>query len=209
MNPELQKRLKQVVFPSSQFCDETTAKKSICLHHTAGGGTGEQVFKGWESTTEKVATCVVISRDGTIVQGFSSNKWGYSLGLKTANYREIEKQTIGIEIISYGWLKIIGGKFVNAYGGIVKPDEVCDLGKEWRGFRYFQKYTNEQIESTRLLLKHWGDTYGISLKYDPNIFFLHPEAQKGASGVFTHASYRADKTDVFPQPELIAMLKTL
>jgi len=35
------------------------------------------------------------------------------------------------------------------------------------------------------------------------------KALKGESGIFTHNSIRKDKTDIFPQPEMIQMLKSL
>jgi hypothetical protein len=38
---------------------------------------------------------------------------------------------------------------------------------------------------------------------------LDNEALTGKNGVFTHVTYRADKSDMHPQPELIAMLTKL
>jgi hypothetical protein len=36
-----------------------------------------------------------------------------------------------------------------------------------------------------------------------------PDALSGAPGLYSHNSVRTDKSDVFPQKELIEMLKTL
>jgi len=57
--------IKQVGFPTSQFIQEEHPKAQIYLHHTAGGPSGEQVFVGWASNPERIATCVSISGKGT------------------------------------------------------------------------------------------------------------------------------------------------
>ena len=74
-------KTKQVHFRSYNY--EKIEKKQIYLHHTAGGPSGEQVFQYWETQANKVATCVAISNDGTIVQGFGSECWAYHLGMVT------------------------------------------------------------------------------------------------------------------------------
>jgi hypothetical protein len=38
---------------------------------------------------------------------------------------------------------------------------------------------------------------------------LNDDALNGKNGIFTHVSYRADKSDMHPQPELVEMLKGL
>ncbi|MFN9953859.1 MAG: peptidase C14 caspase catalytic subunit P20, partial [bacterium] len=70
-------------------------------------------------------------------------------------------------------------------------------------------YTDAQIESVRQLLLYWNKIHGIDLTYNEDIWQVSDRALKGENGVFTHNSYRKDKTDVSPQPKLIAMLKAL
>ncbi len=41
------------------------------------------------------------------------------------------------------------------------------------------------------------------------MFETNKQALNGYHGVFTHVSYREDKSDCHPQPELIQMLKSI
>jgi N-acetyl-anhydromuramyl-L-alanine amidase AmpD len=195
---------------------EEHPKKQIFLHHTAGGPDAKSVFKYWEQTPERVATCVAISRSGEIVQGFASKFWGFHLGLKNEHFRKhgvayqpLDKSSIGIEICAFGPLTKKGTKFINYVGGEIDADDVCELDKPWKGTKYWHKYTDEQIESVKQLLLHWRDKYGISLEYNDDIWDVTKRALRGENGVFTHNSVRPDKADVFPQPELVEMLKSL
>jgi N-acetyl-anhydromuramyl-L-alanine amidase AmpD len=195
---------------------EETNKSQIYLHHTAGGPDAKSVFKYWEQTPERVATCVAISRSGEIVQGFKSELWAYHLGLKNEHFKKngvefvaLDKISIGIEICAFGPLTKKGTKFINYVGGEIDADDVCELDKPWKGTKYWHKYTDAQIESVKQLLLHWRDKYGISLEYNEDIWDVTTRALRGENGVFTHNSVRPDKADVFPQPELVEMLKSL
>lgn len=202
--------LKQI--PFNNYIREKTEKKQIVLHHTAGGGKGEIVYAGWQSDRTPVATCVAISRDGTIVQGFGSEYWGYHLGMQIKHfgklpYKNLDKLSVGIELCNWGPLTYKSGEFKNYVNKIVDRSEVINL--EYKGFEFWQAYTDEQIESARLLLLHWRDKFGIPLEYNDDIWSVSPRALKGESGVFTHNSYRPDKADVYPHPQLVEMLKSL
>ena len=207
-------KTKQVHFRSYNY--EKIEKKQIYLHHTAGGPSGEQVFAYWETQPHKVATCVAISNDGTIVQGFPSECWAYHLGLGTKHfmsqglrYLPLDRMSIGIEICNYGPLTQKGGKYYNYVGGEIKKEDVTTLDKPYKGYKLWQSYTDEQIESVKELLIHWNTKYGIDLTYNEDIWDVTKRALKGEEGVFTHNSVRPDKADVYPHPKLIAMLKSL
>ena len=207
-------KTKQVHFRSYNY--EKIEKKQIYLHHTAGGPSGEQVFAYWETQPHKVATCVAISNDGTIVQGFGSECWAYHLGLGTKHflgqglrYLPLDRMSIGIEICNYGPLTQKGGKYYNYVGGEIKKEDVTTLDKPYKGYKHWQSYTDEQIESVKELLIHWATKYGIDLTYNEDIWDVTKRALKGEEGVFTHNSVRPDKADVYPHPKLIAMLKSL
>ena len=207
-------KTKQVHFRSYNY--EKIQKKQIYLHHTAGGPSGEQVFAYWETQPHKVATCVAISNDGTIVQGFGSECWAYHLGLGTKHFLgqglpflPLDRMSIGIEICNYGTLTQKGGKYYNYVGGEIKKEDVTTLDKPYKGYKLWQSYTDEQIESVKELLIHWATKYGIDLTYNEDIWDVSKRALKGEEGVFTHNSVRPDKADVYPHPKLIAMLKSL
>lgn len=214
--------LKQVIFSSNQYIQEEHPKKQIYLHHTAGNANGEQVFKDWESNTERIATCVTISGkgsncvDGQIIQGFSSKHWAFHLGLKESTfqkagvaYKSLDKISIGIEICNWGQLTLKNGKYYNYVNREVPADQVCKLDKPFKGFQYFHNYTDAQIASVKDLLIQWKAKYNIPITYNADIWDITPRALKGESGVFTHNSVRTDKVDVYPHPKLIEMLKSL
>jgi N-acetyl-anhydromuramyl-L-alanine amidase AmpD len=213
---EFLKQIKKFDFPKSEYFQEEHPKHQIYLHHTAGGPKAEDVYRWWIKDPPKVATCVVISRNGEIVQGFSSKHWAYHLGLKTKHfdlmgvpYKSLDKISIGIEICNWGQLRLKDGNFYNYVNKIVPKDEVYELKYPHRGYRYYQDYTPEQIKSVSNLLLYWNEFYGIPLTYNEDIWDLTLRAFKGESGVFTHNSVRPDKFDVYPNSNLINMLVTL
>lgn len=212
-------------FSKEQYIQEEHPKIQIYLHHTAGNSNGFDVYRFWESNPERIATCVTVCgkpkstdsfEDGRIVQGYSSKKWAYHLGLKESTfqkfnlpYKSLDKISIGIEICNWGQLTRKDGKFYTHANTVVSEENVVELSQPHRGFKYFHAITNNQIVSTEKLLRYWGQTYDIPLKYNEDIWDVNTRALKGESGVFTHNSVRFDKVDVSPQPKLIEMLKSL
>jgi hypothetical protein len=106
-------------------------------------------------------------------------------------------------------LKEKDGKFYTYVGSELPRDRVVKLEKPFRGHEYWEAYTDEQIESVRKLLLLWSDRYGIDLTYNDDIWDVTKRALSGENGVFTHNSVRPDKTDVYPDPRLIEMLRGL
>jgi N-acetyl-anhydromuramyl-L-alanine amidase AmpD len=155
-------------------------------------------------------------KDGEIYQAFPSKFWAYHLGLKQSVFKEygvayqsLDKLSIGIEICSWGQLTEKNGQYFNYVNKVVPKEEVCILDKSFKGYRYYHKYSEKQIASTKELLLHLSNEFDIPVKYNEDIFALNTKALSGEPGLYTHNSVRPDKVDVFPQPELIAMLKTL
>lgn len=204
--------------PTTEYFQEVAEKKQIYLHHTAGSSNPYGVVDDWRADTRgRIATCIVIGRDGTIVQAFSSKFWAYHLGVKSSTfvsykipYINLDKFSIGIELCNWGQLtKGKDGKYYNYVNKEIPPSEVIAFKQPFKGFYFFQKYTPQQIENTRRLLVYFNETYNIPIKYSPDIWQITPRALRGEPGLFTHNSVRADKVDIFPQPDFIEMLKTL
>lgn len=209
MNPLLSAKLKPLPFPwQNETWARPTKPTQVCLHHTASGAGVDGDRNYWANDKTQVSTPLIVDRDGTAFQLYSSSRWAFALGLQHAAYRTVEALTISLEIDSWGYLTKKGDKFYSWAG--TEVFDICDLGYKWRGQQYFHRYTDKQIETTRLLLEHWGVTYGIDLKYKGDeVFNLSQNAIYAAkSGVYSHASFRPDKTDCHPQKELIAMLKS-
>jgi len=215
--------LKEIIvvpFPDNQYKREVTDKNQIVLHHTVSGQGATGDIAWWRTTVDRVGTAMVINWDGKIYQCFSSKYWAWHLGLKTANNKKLNSESIGIEIDAWGallekegkwypvkWDKDLGKHIPNL---TIKPIEnVQKYDDGYRGFYGYEKYTDEQIEATRKLLVFFGEKYNIPLDYNSTMFDISDEALGGKAGVWSHTSYRTDMTDVHPQPELIKMLKSL
>lgn len=277
--------IKKYFLPENEYYPIQTKKKTIVLHHTEGGHRPDWVIQGWDKDKTKggkilkVATQYVIGGkstrdgnrdwDGAIFQAFPDEMWAHHLGTKNTNNAELNMQSIGIEICNYGPLiKSSNGMYFNYVNGLVPEEDVIDLGKNWRGYRYYHKYTDNQIESTLYLIRKLSDKFNINIKkgilelferINPNIgdmsviekqkflnmkgyfgingkpltedgvdgsntryatrtymdairgnwgaFEYNQLANHGGEGIWSHTNYRKDKSDVYPDPRLIEMLK--
>jgi len=215
MELDLQK-IVQERLDSNQYNHEEHPKRQIYLHHTAGGPSATNVAKFFNSQPGRVATAFIIGAKGTIVQCFSSKHWAYHLGLNQevfteagVTYQSLDKISVGIEICNYGPLTKRNGYYYNYLGARVDYTEVEFLDKKYKGHIYWQKYTDAQIESTRQLLVYLCDTYKIPRDYYATIFDIDKRALQGDRGIFTHNSVRKDKSDIYPCPRMIEMLKSL
>ena len=151
--------------------------------------------------------------DGLILRAFDEKYWAHHLGCKTANNKKLNQQSIAIEVCNYGGLTLSrDGKYLTYVNTEIKPENVFTLDKPWRGYKYYQEYSDKQIESLRKLLVYLGETYKINIKkvWDAKYFDIDKVALTDAgTGVFTHVNCRADKSDMSPSPKLIKMLNSL
>ena len=209
-------KIKQARLKESQFFAEESLKTQIYLHHTAGGGNAEAVSRYWNGNTERIATAFIIGQNGLIVQCFSSRHWAWHLGVgekefkaQGVPYKNLNKSSVGIEVCNWGYLKEKDGKFYNYVNARVPESMVTTLDTPYKGYKHWYKYTDAQIESTRQLLVYLCETYDIPKEYRSEIFGLDKEAFKGTPGIYTHNSVRKDKSDIYPCPRMIEMLKKL
>ena len=209
-------KIKQACLKESQFFAEESLKTQIYLHHTAGGGNAEAVSRYWNGNTERIATAFIIGADGLIVQCFSSKHWSWHLGVgqkefkdQGVPYKNLNKTSVGIEVCNWGYLKEKNGKFYNYVNAPVPESMVTTLDTPYKGYKHWYKYTDAQIESTRQLVVYLCETYDIPKDYRAEIFGLDVEAFKNTKGIYTHNSVRKDKSDIYPCPRMIEMLKNL
>ena len=215
-------KINEIKFPSSQYFDEVVTKKQIVLHHTVSDPTSAVGdINSWLSDTTRIATYIILSHDGTVNKCFKSNQWAHHLGMKSDTLKklgfkdsgtrnlDLNKHSIGIEIDAWGGLVKKDGVFMNAYGRPISNKlEVVEC--DWRGFKYFQKYSKAQIDALYELLPILMKAYNISSNgiKDGNLD-VRMDALSGQSGIYSHTSYRSDKSDIYPDEELIKMLKLI
>lgn len=215
---------------SDQFFSETNVKKQVVIHHTVSGDGIDGDFSWWNNSADRIATSIIIGRDGTIYQCFKTSSWAHHLGIKTnflkakgfSDYKSrniiLNKQSIGIELDSWGGLvKHSDGKFYpaltpttpNLKAKPIDGKNVATYSNGFRGYKYFEKYTNPQLVEMGKLLLYFGRIYSIPMNYNPDMFGVSLKALAGNPGIWSHVSYREDKSDCHPQPELIELLQAV
>lgn len=205
-------------FPENQFVKRISEKTQVALHHTVSGKGVEGDIGWWLSQPQRIATHFIVDWTGKIHQNYSTKYWGYHLGCGNA---KLDACTIAIEIDSWGGLmqddkgswrparrdkktgKYLPDKRIKG----LSDDRILLLDEPYRGFKAYEKYTDAAIESLRRLLVYCNEKYGIPINYDERIWDYFSAAVDGVPGVYSHTSYRKDKSDVYPCPRLIEMLK--
>jgi len=222
-----------------EYYKEETSKNTLWLHHTAGGSRPDWSIGSWEKDYQKddngnpildtngspeslrVATSYVIGRkssssddkfwDGRILRAFDDKFWAYHLGI-SKNSKNLNSRSIGIEICNYGPLSMRkDGTFYNYVNKPIRENEVVELSNPFRGYKYWEKYTELQLENLRKLILHLSDKWGIQYEkgiYDEN-WFEYNDRWFSTGGLRTHTQVRKDKFDLFPQPELIQVLNSI
>jgi N-acetyl-anhydromuramyl-L-alanine amidase AmpD len=227
--------VKNVLLKADEFYNEIFEKDTIYIHHTAGSHRPDWVVNSWEhdktqaGLTLKVATSYIIGGvstrdltdvtwDGVIVKTFEDKYWAHHLGTTGANNSILNKKSIGIEICNYGPL-VLGkdGQYFNYVNSPVPANMVVKLNKPFRGYTYYHAYTEKQIAALKelfldIIKRHPKINLKKGLREDianPDFLELNQAALKGYPGVWSHSNVRKDKFDVYPHPQLIALLHSL
>ncbi len=230
-------QIKQYYLRPDEYFTTTEPKRSIFLHHTAGWNNPRAVVNDWERDTRgRIGTAFVIGGvnpvttdnryDGEVVECFPY-KTGYAWHLGIGN-TSTHRNSVGVELCNFGYLvKNDKSQYVTYTGAIVDPKNVTYLTKPFRGYSFFQRYMDAQIVNLRDLIIRIGKETGIditlglqkriknfkdvykALDYDPAIV-------KGQDGLFCHTNVSGpnrfggyEKFDIFPQDEIISMIKSL
>lgn len=226
---ESKMEINEYLIKNTEYSNEKKMPKEyIFLHHTAGWNDPYAVVDNWErDKLGKIATHFVIGginiktadskHNGVVVQCIPDSAWAYHLGSVDAY---MHQHSIGIEICNFGALTKKGDKFYTYTNQVIPEKYVEDLGDEFRGYRYWHRYTDKQVESTRLLINYLADKFNINIDLGLkaklqngdvfNAFEYDKNAVKGKiKGILSHTSVRTDKLDVSPQPHLVQMIKNL
>jgi N-acetyl-anhydromuramyl-L-alanine amidase AmpD len=225
---------------SDLYYQEDVKKETIWLHNTGGGSRPDWSVNGWEKEFEKdlsgdpildqigrvkplkVGVSYIIGRksssidekiwDGKILNTFDDKYWAYHLGINSNQSLDLNSKSIGIEFCNYGPLTLgIDGRFYNSVNKVVNEKEVVKLNKPYRGYDYFERYTESQLESARALILHLINKHAIKIDgkiYNEN-WFNYNSYYHSNGGIRSHSHIRKDVFDIFPQKEMIQMLNSL
>lgn len=200
---------------TGQYIQQSKPKTQLFLHFTAGGPNAKNVIDYWDSNEPRVATPFVIDGDGDVFECFNPDYWSYHLGIKGTKGR-LDKASVGIEICNYGPLKLKDGKYYAWPGNYSKKtvpkDEVYSLPRGFRGFQYYQAFTDGQINATERLCEYLIEKYDIEVQYefDYSWFDYNNEViRKTLPGIWSHTSVRTDKFDLYPDHRILEMLNRL
>jgi len=223
--------IKKVNFASKNFVQERVKKTQIVLHHTVSGEGVEGDIAWWNKMDEKIATHYIIDRQGVVHQLFDDDFWAYHLGLTADHFRKfnmpfqnLNKTSIGIELDSWGPVLPSGDKYYPVKWDSASkkhvpdaakkplvhyPTEYC-TGAKYKGFQFFEMYTDKQLASLSKLLEKLCVDHGIPVGYKGDQFWIaNKMALSGQPGIWGHVSFRTDKSDPHPQPNLVKLLKTI
>jgi hypothetical protein len=226
--------IKDCLLLPEEYYNEVFEKDTIYLHHTAGSHRADWTIASWEHDKTKsglplkVATAYVIgglstrdfretSWDGVILRAFNDTYWAHHLGTKETNNSILNKKSVAIEICNYGGL-VLGndGNYYNYVKGIVPKEQVVKLVKPFRGYTYYHAYTDKQLTSLKeLLLDIVSRHPKINLKKglqelltEDNFLEINQAALKGLPGLWSHTNVRKDKSDIYPHPKLLELIKS-
>lgn len=187
---------KHHLLDDGQYYHYKTDKTRICLHHTSGES-AQSSITWWNLKPDHVSVPYIIPRNGEIWELFNPEYWAYALGI---NSSAAEKKTIHIEISNSGGLNKIGNKFYTTYGKEVPKDNVVTYKQKHRGFIYFEKYTDAQVEAVIYLIDFLSEKFNIKIADVKKFWWFDKNSSKK---LISHTTLRKDKSDIHPQPNLI------
>ena len=210
--------------PVGEYKQGPTNKEYVFIHHTAGWHNPYNCIDSWgRDSRGAVATEFVLGGqsvkgndtkyDGEMVQAFPEGSYGWHLGKNGSQH--MHTHSVAIEVCNFGYIK--DGK---TYAGTrVADDQIVTLSQPFRGYKDWHRYSDKQIESLHKLILWTSERDGIDVrkglpdlirKIGVSAFEFQDDAYYGrVKGLWTHTNTRKDKSDMFPQQELIDMLLSL
>lgn len=215
--------IKTHYLPKKEYLVGPTKKDWVFLHHTAGWNNPYNTINNWgRDKRGAIATEFVLGGqkitdgdstwDGELVQAFPTGGYGWHLG--TGN-NTMHRNSVGIEVNNFGWVRD-GKTYVNT---TALPSQIVTLVKPFRGHKTWHRYSDTQISVLRDWILFIADRDNIDVRKglpeliktkgaDAFDFFNVAHVTKNP-GLWNHTNVRRDKTDMFPQQELIDMLLSI
>ena len=210
--------------PTGEYKVGPTKKEFVFLHHTAGWNNPFKTIDSWgRDTRGSIATEFVLGGqsvkgddkkyDGVMAQCIPEGGYGWHLGKNGSQH--MHTHSVGIEVCNFGYIK--NGK---TYAGTTAHEsQIVTLPKPFRGHKDWHRYSDTQIETLRLWILFIAERDNIDVrkglvdeikKTGADAFEFNEDAYYGKiKGMWTHTNTRTDKSDMFPQQELMDMLLSL
>lgn len=216
--------INQKYMDKDEYLVGPTKKEYLFLHHTAGGNDPYAVGKMWNNDTRgRIGTEFVLggqsvftgsdTYDGTIVQCFPEGSYAWHLGENGSDY--MHSHSVGIEACNFGPIK----DGLTYTGQKANPLQIVELKQPFRGSKFYHRYSDKQLKTLRSLILYIADRDDIDVRKglvqeikNKGVlgFEFNSDAYYGkVKGIWTHTNTRKDKSDMFPQQELIDMLLSL
>jgi N-acetyl-anhydromuramyl-L-alanine amidase AmpD len=153
---------------------------------------------GWKNRMMgeyKKTSPFTVFRNGDIAQHFDSAKYSDFLGNKS-----VDKKAIIILLENQGWLEkdLINDSYFNWVGNIYKRRKSI-YEKRWRGFSYWDSYTDNQIKSTVKLVKYLCELHNIPAKCVAHNTYI--DGVEYFEGIVYRSNYYKESTDLNPSWE--------
>jgi hypothetical protein len=210
------------------YFKEVHPKKQIIWHHSAGWDNARGMFEWWKSDGKThVAPSIGITDDGVISKGFDESFWAASIGCDAKTFTSngvpliwnstktmvinnllLDQGAVAMEICNWGNLIEKNGSLYSWADTKVPREKAIELN--YKTYKYFEKYTDAEVKATKYWTLLNAIRFNIPLTYNyEDMFKVSKKALSGQAGLYTHNSYRFDKSDVSPQESIIQAAKEL
>ncbi len=164
-------------------------KKQIILTHTSRNIESYLQSLKYRYKVDRIPN-YLISKDGEILKLLENNEY--------SNYftnNEINKQAIIISLENLGWLEKepLKDYYINWIGDIYKGKP---FERKWRDYFFWDKYSDEQMESLSKLVKMLFEEFNIDYDLIDNNTKI--TGAENISGVITRSNFDSNITDVSP-----------
>lgn len=146
--------------------------------------------------------------DGKVVRNFDDKFWSYHSPFINQT-KNLNSMSVSIEISNLGPLLKKDGLFYTKNGIQIQDSEVLEL--DFMGYKYWNRYTNNQVESLGKLLSHLIKKWNMEFQkenYDESWFKYHKK-WNSVDGIRTDSQVSFERFGLFPQNEIIQMLNNL
>ena len=149
----------------------------------------------------KSSSCDEDYWDGKIIKSMDDKFY-----LNKFDNQLLNERSIFIEICNYGELKSIDGIYYNVFNKpVIKESEIIEVGG-----KYYEKITENQINSLisiiRYLKNKWNIDFNITID---KTWFDYNSNWLSLGGLRTLGQVIKEKSDLFPQEELIKALNSI